>query len=256
MPARWNPSSLGTALFADLDQLLSPRQFTGWPGPDTLDALLPAGAGVRFVRQRDDEKLSGHDYERRIHERGEVPTRPENWHDLFNAMAWVLFPAAKRAINDMHVADGSFAGQRSARRDALTLFDECGVVLATTDETFRDVHRAHRWQEMFWRRRERWGRDIRAMIFGHGLYEQCLRPYVGLTAKACYLTVQADWFERPLRARYEIADRLLAESVRTRLTSTKELLPLPLLGVPGLWPANCNEDFYGNEAYFRPRRSA
>lgn len=255
MTGRWRPALLESPLFADLNELLSPQQFTDWPTLDTLNASFATagpGRGIRFVRQSDREKLSARRYERRIFERGEVPTRPGNWHDLFNAMTWALFPATKRAINAMHIDDGGFSPHRSPRRDALTLFDECGVVLAIADGSFPAIHEAHRWHEMFWQRRDAWGHDIRAMIVGHGLYQQCLAPYVGLTAKACYLAVPPDWFTLPLSARYEIADRLAAESIRTGLRSTNKLLPLPLLGIPGFHPDNDSETFYRNEDYFRP----
>ena len=38
------------------------------------------------------------------------------------------------------------------------------------------------------------------------------------------------------------------------LAAFRELVPLPLLGVPGWCEDNLREDYYGNIDYFRPRR--
>jgi acyl-coenzyme A thioesterase PaaI-like protein len=34
---------------------------------------------------------------------GEVPTRSHNWHDWFNALAWLAWPHSKEALNARHV---------------------------------------------------------------------------------------------------------------------------------------------------------
>ena len=63
------------------------------------------GKALRFVRARapgDRERRSC--YELHLDETGEVETRPGNWHDLFNALAWITYPRAKTAINAQHVA--------------------------------------------------------------------------------------------------------------------------------------------------------
>jgi len=36
--------------------------------------------------------------------------------------------------------------------------------------------------------------------------------------------------------------------------ATKPFEPLPVLGVPGWWPANADPAFYANAQVFRPRR--
>jgi len=41
-------------------------------------------------------------YEPRCYLKGEVPTRAHNWHDLFNALVWLTFPATKAVINARH----------------------------------------------------------------------------------------------------------------------------------------------------------
>jgi hypothetical protein len=48
---------------------------------------VASGQRIRFVPPQDDGKA----YECRIWERGEVETRPDNWHDFFNALVWLPF---------------------------------------------------------------------------------------------------------------------------------------------------------------------
>jgi hypothetical protein len=78
-------------------------------------------------------------YEGRVVARGEVPTRPNDWHDLFNALAFVTFPRAKHALHARQyailrarVAPGAtrLPNARTREQDALALFDEGGIVVA------------------------------------------------------------------------------------------------------------------------------
>ena len=89
------------------------------------------------------------------------------------------------------------------------------------------------------------------MIFGHGLYQQCLTPYKGLTGKALYLTVEPEWFKLGYREACLSLDRQLAKWLGVLLRTPAQLLPLPVLGVP-LWHAdNADESFYNDRSYFR-----
>lgn len=74
--------------------------------------------------------------------RREVPTRAGDLHDHCNFVVWVAFPRAKRAIHERQlrakeawVPAGStkLPGARTREQDALTLFDEGGVVLVQDD---------------------------------------------------------------------------------------------------------------------------
>ena len=94
------PSFLFDPLRHWLDQL-PPR-----PDSAALTALaeqhprhVASGQRIRFVPPQDDGKA----YECRIWERGEVETRPDNWHDFFNALVWLAFPHTKNAISAAHV---------------------------------------------------------------------------------------------------------------------------------------------------------
>ena len=249
-----------SALHGDLAALLGPQRWVDWPTAGALDALLrAAGAGaagrpVRVEYARDAGAGGALAYEHGILARGAIPTRPRCWHDLFNALMWALYPATKAAINAAHVRDPAVPGSdRSRRRDALTLFDECGVVLPVADPRLTRLHAQRRWRDLFVDHRDAWGRRIAAQIVGHGLYDQCRRPYVGLTAKAWHLPVPAGWFEQPLAERYRQVDGRLAAAIEAddALLSPREMLPLPVLGVPGWWDANRDPLFYANDRYFR-----
>ena len=77
-------------------------------------------------------------YEPRCYLTGEVQTRANNWHDLFNALVWLTFPKTKAVLNARHyhaltveeIASGS---HRGAVRDVNTLLDESGVIVVYAD---------------------------------------------------------------------------------------------------------------------------
>jgi hypothetical protein len=49
-------------------------------------------------------------------------------------------------------------------------------------------------------------------------------------------------------------EQLASQFIEKELESTTKLTPLPILGVPGWWPANDTVSFYRDEHYFRPKR--
>ncbi|TSA40753.1 MAG: DUF3025 domain-containing protein [Betaproteobacteria bacterium] len=251
--------------FLDRSPMLAPLRFAGahlrgaaWP---TLEALQPvhpiatvSGLTLRFVPQGAKPASFEEQYEPRIHLRGEVQTRTENWHDLFNALAWLAFPRAKATITDRHyhAALTQAAGQnRHPARHALTLFDESGVAVACADPELTQLLRDFQWQELFWQRREEVQRSMKFFVFGHSLYEKALTPYLGLTGHGLVLAVEEGFFAAASEQQQAELDRLLA----TRLGDPASLryTPVPLLGVPGWWDANQAADFYDNTAYFRAK---
>src|SRR5690606_3227669 len=129
------------AIFAPLAPRLARLPADRWPTHGELTALAEGiqtsrGKPLRFVAPREPTDRDRRYYELHIADTGEVETRAENWHDLFNALAWLSFPRAKAAINAQHAAILEARGDAEARhrgseRDALTLFDEGGVVVAT-----------------------------------------------------------------------------------------------------------------------------
>jgi hypothetical protein len=114
--------------------------------------------------------------------------------------------------------------------------------------------RQHQWNSLFWQRRSEVTGNMRFFVFGHSLYEKALRPYIGLTGKALILPVSPDFFALPLASQLTEIDAMMAEHFLgpDSLRTTSSLSPLPLLGVPGWWPDNNHEIFYGNTRYFRP----
>jgi hypothetical protein len=236
-----------------------------WPGHEDLNRLPSAdgdrpcnarGLPLRFVPPPAEPARP---YELQILESGAVPTRAPNWHDLFNALVWLTFPLTKAALNARHCAARSArapGGRRSPVEDALTGFDESGVVVACGDERLETLLRGFRWKELFWERREEVRARMGFYLFGHGLCEAALRPFVGMTGKGVVLSVDSAWFGAAPRDRLRDTDRALAAVVADprQLTSARVLAPVPVLGVPGWWPANEAESFYDNTAYFRPGR--
>lgn len=195
-------------------------------------------------------------YEARAYLQGEVETRPDNWHDLFGAWVWLAFPRSKAVMNRLHwEALQKETGHRGPVRDALTQFDECGVVVLSTDRGLWQDICQHRWREVFGERRDDVQRHLRFLVFGHASHDALQNPFIGLCGKAvCF-----DVAELPtaLLDQISLADRLLAdylaqhESLRPRCWQ-----PLPLLGIPGATAANERSGYYDDPRQFRPLRAA
>ena len=240
----------------------------GWPNPDLLNSLADGsgrivnaqGQRVRFVAQSSKTGDFQDGFEPRAYLKGEVQVRSLDWHDLFNALVWMSFPTTKAVINARQYESlaQSSDGNRSSVGDALTLFDEDGVVVLSAEPGLLDLIREFRWKELFWQRRDDVRTNMRFLIFGHALYHKAMSPFIGMTGKAVLLNVAPSFLELTGDARLAHADRLLAAHVwdRARLTNGRDLSPLPVLGVPGWWEHNEREDFYDNPGYFRPGRAS
>ena len=215
---------------------------------------LANGQCIRFVPPRSDGMI----YECRIWERGEVETRPENWHDFFNALVWLSFPRTKIAISAAHVRAMQAPGEtRGTTRDALTHFDECGIVVLSSRPELLELLRAFRWKELFVERRAEVVRSMRFVIFGHATYEQMLRPFRGLTAKALLFEVSEAWLEMGDSEQLAAVDKLLAAELTSgRYARPRDFQPLPLLGIPGVTPDSDDPAYYDDTWQFRPGRRA
>jgi hypothetical protein len=255
---------LAAPIFDALRPLLSRLSSGMFPRHDELNALANpsvvsgGGAPIRFVPPAPVREPST-GYELRIFETGEVPTRPDSWHDLFNALVWLAFPKTKAVLNRHHRSE--IIARRGERlrgtaRDVLTLFDEGGVVVGSADAKLSGLLRDFRWKELFWAHRADVHRSMRFHVFGHAIYEKALEPYRGVTAKALIVDVAPDLplatTERQLAELDERAARYFSEA--RALASTRSLSPLPILGVPGWEPANEREDYYDDLSQFRPGR--
>jgi hypothetical protein len=268
-PAEAIPAALAErALFAPIATWLGRFTAPGVPDQAALDTLLAeaapdarsgGGARIRFVPPAGDAE----GYEARIFARGEVPTRAGDWHDFFNALAWCAWPRTKAACNRLHLAElharatAALPG-RGPRRDALTQFDECGIVVVSTDADIPALLAAHAWEEALWKRRARLQQSTRFLVFGHGSWDQLRAPFVGLCAKALYRVVDPAWLALPAADALAETDAWLAEQLAANIDtlSPRSLSPLPLLGIPGVTPDNECAAYYRNPRQFRPRRRA
>lgn len=231
------------------------------PDGAALQALLAEqplynaeGLPLRFVPPRDD----GLPYETRIAERGEVETRPDNWHDFFNALVWLAFPRAKAALSAAHArAQGPLGAPRGPARDALTQFDECGLLVISSRPDLLELLRDFQWRALFVERRAEVAAHMRFVLFGHASYEQMLAPFRGLTAKAALYAVSDDWLALPAEAQRAELDAHLAGAFAAGWPARPhELQPVPLLGLPGATPDNETPAYYDDTWQFRPGRRA
>jgi Protein of unknown function (DUF3025) len=269
MTDRWDPDfAMRLPLFAPLRAAVPHRPLAGFPGCAELNALAAAagvpprnaaGMPIRFVPQAPRRLAFEDRYEPRIFLRGEVQVRADNWHDLFNALVWLTFPLAKSAINRRHyealcAQHAAGAPNRGPQQDALTLFDEGGVVVAAADPELAALLRNHAWKQLFWQQRAKTGAAMGFFLFGHALYEKALQPYAGVTGRGVILGCTAEFFARPLAAQLAELDGRLAGLLADAgcLAATGDLASVPILGVPGWWPENETESYYDDTAYFRP----
>lgn len=216
------------------------------PGLPVHAALSAAsGAPLRFVPQSD--LPEGTAYEQHIFDTRCVPTR-DNLHDFFNGLVWLHWPQAKRRMNQLQaqaIAAQGIGAVRGALRDALTVFDENGALLQAP-EALWDALRARDWQRLFIDLRPLWA-QAQLVLFGHALMEKLVSPRKPMVAHV---------YPAPI-AIENIAslDAWLAQSLQPGPWATKPFAPLPVLGVPGWWPANQSASFYDDAQVFRPARS-
>jgi hypothetical protein len=270
---------LHAPIFAPLRRVIDRLPRDRWPSHDDLSQeargiATSRGMPLRFVPPREDagsRPRGGHpppDRERRYYElqiaaTGDVETRAENWHDLFNALAWITYPRAKATINAQHVAileerGAAEARQRGPERDALTLFDEGGVAVVSSDPQLFQLISDFEWKALFWNRRPDLERHMRFLAFGHALFETMLDPHLGMVAKTVFLPVGALPSEEQLTG---LVDGMLAShfSERTRFASPKRMAPMPVLGIPGWHESTSSASFYDDRNHFRgksPRTKA
>jgi hypothetical protein len=219
-----------------------------WLELKSLDELNAAATGIRtesgqqirFVAPTGERGA----YEVRVHETGRIETRDGNLHDWFNALCWLAFPRTKARINAMHAAAIPHEkGQRGRLRDLLTIFDEGGALVVSSNNDLVRLAREHRWKELFWERRSDL-REMRFVVLGHAVLEQALEPWPGITCKAIFASPDSD-----LDAQAASWLSHLPASATPR-----ELAALPVFGYPG-WADNKSPEFYDNERYFRQAKA-
>ena len=180
-------------------------------------------------------------YESFIARSAVVPTR-DNLHDLFNGIVWLRFPQLKRRLNELQaaqIAPHGVGATRGAVRDALTLFDE-NAVAWQAPAVLAQALRERDWHALFVTHRGEW-RPGSLTVFGHALLEKLCAPRKPITAHVWLLPVEGELLSQCLEA---LAPACLAG---------KPYHPLPVLGVPGWWPANEQAGWYDDAGVFRPR---
>jgi len=197
-----------------------------------------SGKPVRFVPPGEKDAY----YEVKVFETGRVETRPDNRHDLFNALAWLAFPRTKARINALHAAEIPREGGRRGRlRDLLTIVDEGGAIVHCADPALVRLIMDFQWKALFWENREKVREAMRIVILGHAVMEKALQPWPGISCKAIIAPADAD----PDAAVLAWLGQLRPDA------SPRDLAPVPVFGYPG-WAAQ-DEAFYDDTRYFRPR---
>jgi hypothetical protein len=259
-----------SVVYEPLRAAAAPLAGADWPTFEDLQRVLAAravpvvtrgGAPLTFVPQRANRSTFEGRYEPRVYLRGEVQLRTRNWHDFFNALVWLTFPHSKAALNArnfraLEAQQAAWPANRGPVQDALTLFDESGLVVAAADRELLRQLGDFAWHELFWRNRARVAAEMRFYVFGHALYEKMLTPYRGITGRAIRLEVDESFLAAPVSEQLEAVDAALAHRLLDpdELCSTRELAPVPVLGVPGWYEPNRDEAFYEDSDYFRPGR--
>lgn len=178
----WEPARFRHPRFARVADLVERvLDHDDWPSIDALNETFSRElVGVRLVEAAKTKPALGSDgaidvsslYEVRIVERGEIPTRPRNAHDLLNALVWAAFPASKLALTraianiqrERAVGRAKLPGTRTPEHDRLAMIDE-GALLR--------VAGAGIW------------------IFGHAIYEHAYAGVFDVRGAAVDLTVPA-----------------------------------------------------------------
>ena len=238
-----------------LDQLCGPA----FPSCAQLNALLPDGlcssdgSAIQFV---DSRQLDDKGYEQRIFTSGQVSTRADSWHDLFNALIWMRFPRIKTAMNSLHLQSGAAlkSGSRGQLRDALTLFDECGVIVFSHRLDILQALAQRGWSDAF--SDDAFPSSVGVTICGHAMLEKYLSPYKAMTAKALFIHTDPGFMDLSRQQQLEFLDRQLARNMLSDQLLSKPacLSPLPLAGIPGWWPQDeqMSDTFYQDLQVFRP----
>lgn len=201
-----------------------------------------------------DDALS---YEEHIFHQCRLNTRLQNWHDFFNFMSWQLWPKTKAVLNARYVLENAkrlSQHDRSASQHFIAQFDECGIILPIVkgNVSLGNYLSNHQWSSLFVDAKLAFSSQIDCFILGHALFEKGLNPYIGWTAKAYILEVEASFFGLDKTLQRKELDNKVATQIWSQgnALTPKLLQPFPILGVPG-WFTNQDEKFYANTQYFR-----
>ncbi len=221
------------------------QAYPHWPSIDDFNRAQKAD--IHFVLQEKEMR-----YLWEIHQNRHIPTRLYNWHDLFNNITWLIFPKIKAAIVAKMCCEPFEGKSRSSVQNLLAHFDECGVVICADDVSLFALIEHHCWLEFFLK--EDLKQHCLPVLFGHGLMEKALTPFIGMTAKTLFLQVDPCFFTMPTSVQNDIVDEKIAQFILSDAFPRypKALHPFPLLGWPD-WHPQQNDAFYLNKSYFRDK---
>lgn len=121
--------------------------------------------------------------------RGEIPTRERSWHDVLNVLAFVRFPRAKLALHRRVLAlrrtrlqaEAPTRGRRSREEDALTLLDECALLVGGTARALARLADARKTRDLETIDAVMRTEPLHVACFGHALLEHLVlaRPPIG-----------------------------------------------------------------------------
>lgn len=217
---------------------------------DAAALAMPDGRSLRVVAAAG--KRSALEHEQAIAHDASIAVRAGCWHDALNVLAWLLLPRTKAALTACHVSEGvsATANARSRRRDAATLLDECGLLLACDAPELAALLQAHAWHALFVERAAEVQRHFSACVVGHGLLDKLRRPYRSLTAKTLILPVAAGTLPSPLDARSW--DSMAAAVVAGAAFNVNPLTPLPVAALPGWDSEGMGVALFNDATVFRP----
>ena len=196
------------------------------------------------------------DYEKKVVEERSIPTRLNNWHDFFNNLTWLSFPLIKQALVERSVnirQNKLGTTQRSPQQSLLAHFDECGMLLCSTDSSYFDLVKSFSWKLLF--QENQLLNHVFPLVVGHGLMEKALKPYIGMTAKVIFVHVKPDFINFSLEKKIRLLDNKISTYIMSQQLphSPQSLCPFPLLGWPN-WFDLQDDNFYNNTGYFRLER--
>lgn len=255
----WDPDFhkkfLGYASVTPFWERIAPQFATQWPQIADYNALaerILQDTGLRFVEQTQEMR-----YEQEVYLHKRIPTRLAHWHDFFNNLTWLNFPLSKWAIlqrtDTENQQDKTNLKIRTPLQNVLAHFDECGIIFCSDDIQWFEHLKNFRWKALFWEAREALLTHSYSIVFGHGLMEKALSPYVGMTGKAVCIQVPSIFFTYTEAQKIAYVDQVLAQYIASLdfPTTPKALHPFPLLGWPAWDPHNNQELYYENTYYFR-----
>jgi len=218
------------------------------------------GKNISFVTQNSSHDNMIINYESEIYLTGNVPTRLNSWHDFFQVLVWRTFPKSKSTLNHLHYQAScnrstSHNRNRSPIENHITLFDECGAILVSSNPSLLELIKNFRWKTLFLENRPAFEKEISAYVFGHAMLEKAINPYIGMTTNSILVEVENDFFRLDYSAQLSTIDELITEYFDSIKDNKPEKFhPIPILGIPSWFDKNENPEFYNNLTYFRPGR--